>query len=203
MSVEEIINAYQKNSPFYKNGGITVSGGEPLMQIDFIIELFEAAKEKNIHTCLDTSGITYNEANDELLKKFDHLVKVTDLVMLDIKHINLEEHLKLTKQSNIQILKFAKYLEHKNVDLWIRHVVVPTITDNEKYLFELGYFIGDLTNLKALDVLPYHTMGKTKYKELGIEYSLKDIKDMDKEDAIKAKKFIIDGIKKRRAELSE
>ncbi len=200
MSVDEILNAYEKNKPFYKNGGLTVSGGEPLMQIDFIIELFNAAKVKNIHTCLDTSGITFNEDNAELLMKFDRLVEVTDLVMLDIKHINLEEHIKLTKQSNRSILKFARYLDSKNVNLWIRHVVVPTITDDEKYLFELGYFIGGLSNLKALDVLPYHTMGKVKYEELGIDYALKDIPDMDKEEAISAKKSIIAGIKKRRAE---
>ncbi|MFA9377061.1 MAG: pyruvate formate-lyase-activating protein [Lachnotalea sp.] len=203
MSVDEILNAYQKNSPFYKNGGLTVSGGEPLMQIDFLIELFEAAKEKNIHTCLDTSGITYNEDNAELMLKYDRLVNVTDLVMLDIKHIDPNEHLKLTKQPNTQILKFAKYLDSKHIDLWIRHVVVPTITDKEKFLYELGYFIGGLSNLKALDVLPYHTMGKIKYKELGMEYPLENIKDMDKEDAIGAKKHIIDGIKKRRFELSE
>jgi pyruvate formate lyase activating enzyme len=202
MSVDEILMAYEKNKPFYKNGGLTVSGGEPLMQIDFVIELFEAAKAKDIHTCLDTSGITYNEDNAELLTKFNRLIAVTDLVMLDIKHINLEEHIKLTKQSNNSILKFAKYLERQNADLWIRHVVVPTITDDEKYLFELGYFIGGLSNLKALDVLPYHTMGTVKYKELGMDYPLKDIKDMDKEDAIKAKKSIIEGIKKRRAELA-
>lgn len=203
MSVDEILKAYEKNRPFYKNGGLTVSGGEPLMQIDFVIELFEEAKKKNIHTCLDTSGINYNEDNLELLSKFDRLVNATDLVMLDIKHINPEEHLKLTKQPNTQILKFAKYLERNNVNLWIRHVVVPTITDNETYLFELGYFIGGLANLKALDVLPYHTMGKVKYEKLGIDYPLKDIDDMDKEEAIVAKKYIIDGIKKRRVELLE
>lgn len=201
MSVDEILKAYEKNSSFYKNGGLTVSGGEPLVQIDFLIELFEAAKEKNIHTCLDTSGIIYNENNPNLVAKFDRLMKVTDLVMLDIKHIDSEEHLKLTKQPNTQILKFVRYLDSKDVDIWIRHVVVPTITDNEKYLFELGYFIGDLKNLKALDVLPYHTMGKEKYKELGMDYPLKDLSDMDKEDAIVAKKHIIEGIKKRRSEL--
>jgi pyruvate formate lyase activating enzyme len=201
MSVEEILTAYEKNSPFYKNGGLTVSGGEPLMQMDFLIELFEAAREKRIHTCLDTSGIVFNENNVDLLAKFDRLVKVTDLVMLDIKHIDTQEHLKLTKNPNTQILKFAQYLDSKDVSIWIRHVVVPGITDNERFLFELGYFIGGLFNLKALDVLPYHTMGTNKYKEMGIDYPLKELSDMTKEDAIKAKKFIIDGIKKRRAEL--
>lgn len=200
MSVEEILTAYDKNRPFYKNGGITVTGGEPLLQIDFVTELFEAAKAENIHTCLDTSGITFNSENDELIKKFDRLMQSTDLVMLDIKHIDPNEHLELTKQSNAQILKFAEYLAAKDVPLWIRHVVVPTITDNEKYLFDLGYFIGGLKNLKALDVLPYHTMGKSKYEQLGIDYPLKDLPELNQEDAIKAKKVILDGIRKRRAE---
>lgn len=200
MSVEEILTAYDKNRPFYKNGGITVTGGEPLLQIDFVTELFEAAKAENIHTCLDTSGITFNSENDELIKKFDRLMQSTDLVMLDIKHIDPNEHLELTKQSNAQILKFAEYLEAKDVPLWIRHVVVPTITDNEKYLFDLGYFIGGLKNLKALDVLPYHTMGKSKYEQLGMDYPLKDLPELSQEDAIKAKKVILDGIRKRRAE---
>lgn len=202
MSVEEILKSYEKNAPFYKNGGITVSGGEPLVQIDFLIELFEAAKAKNIHTCLDTSGIMYNEKNAELMVKYDRLFAATDLVMLDIKHIDNEKHLKLTKQPNTQILKFARYIDSKDVAIWIRHVVVPTITDEEKYLYDLGYFIGDLKNLKALDVLPYHTMGRDKYKELGIEYPLIDLNDLDKEDAVAAKKHILEGVKKRRNELN-
>jgi pyruvate formate lyase activating enzyme len=201
MTVEEILEAYDKNKAFYKNGGITVSGGEPLMQIDFVTELFQAAKKKEIHTCLDTSGITFNENNTELMAKFDALVKVTDLVMLDIKHINPEEHKKLTMQPNDHILSFATYLDQKNVDMWVRHVVVPGITDDAKYLYELGHFIGGFSNLKALDVLPYHTMGKTKYDELGMEYPLKELEDMSKEDAVIAKKSIIDGIKARRLEL--
>lgn len=200
MSVEEILTAYDKNRPFYKNGGITVTGGEPLLQIDFVTELFEAAKAENIHTCLDTSGITFNSENDELIKKFDRLMQSTDLVMLDIKHIDPNEHLELTKQSNTQILKFAEYLAAKDVPLWIRHVVVPTITDNEKYLFDLGCFIGGLKNLKALDVLPYHTMGKSKYEQLGMDYPLKELPELSQDDAIKAKKVILDGIRKRRAE---
>lgn len=200
MSVEEILTAYDKNRPFYKNGGITVTGGEPLLQIDFVTELFEAAKAENIHTCLDTSGITFNSENDKLIKKFDRLMQSTDLVMLDIKHIDPNEHLELTKQSNAQILKFAEYLEAKDVPLWIRHVVVPTITDNEKYLFDLGCFIGGLKNLKALDVLPYHTMGKSKYEQLGMDYPLKELPELSQDDAIKAKKVILDGIRKRRAE---
>lgn len=199
MEPSEILEKYERNKPFYRGGGITVTGGEPLMQIDFLLDLFTQAKERGIHTCLDTSGIAYNpNGNPEWLAKLDKLCDVTDLVMLDIKHIDPEKHLELVKQPNEGILAFAQYLADKNVDLWIRHVVVPGITDNPEDLFNLGYFIGGLTNLKALDVLPYHTMGKAKYEKLGIDYPLKDVPNMDKNLVPELKKHIIDGIKKRR-----
>ena len=202
MDTDEIIAAYKRNEMFYSNGGgLTVTGGEPLMQIDFVTELFQKAKEKNIHTCLDTSGIAYNENNPDFIAKLDKLMEVTDLIMLDIKHIDPEKHKELTSQPNDQILKFAEYTSAKNVPLWIRHVVVPTITDEEEYLFKLGYFIGGLSNLKALDILPYHTMGKPKYDKLGMEYPLKDIPAMDKDVAINLKKIVINGLKQRRSEI--
>ena len=126
---------------------------------------------------------------------------VTDLIMLDIKHINPEEHLKLTGHSNEQILKFARYLENYDVEIWIRHVVVPTITLNETYLYELGYFLGDLKNIKALDVLPYHDMGKVKYEQLGMEYPLKHIEPLPKEEAHNAREIILSGMREKRKEL--
>lgn len=194
MSVEDILNMYASKAAFYKKGGITCTGGEPLLQIDFLIELFEKCHEKNIHTCLDTSGITFNE-NPEYLKKLDRLLKVTNLVMLDIKHIDPKEHKKLTSQPNEMILKFARYVDDKGVDIWIRHVVVPTITQNDKYLYQLGEFLATLKHIKALDVLPYHTMGVPKYDNLGMEYPLKDIKPLDKKDAIAAREIILKGMK--------
>lgn len=194
MSVDEILKMYESKAEFYKNGGITCTGGEPMLQIDFLIELFETCQEKNIHTCLDTSGITFNE-NPEYLKKLNRLLKSTNLVMLDIKHIDNEEHKKLTSQPNDKILKFAKYVDDQGVDIWIRHVVVPTITQNDEYLYRLGQFIATLKNIKALDVLPYHTMGVPKYESIGIEYPLKDIKPLDKEDAIQARKVVLKGMK--------
>ncbi len=202
MEPEYIIEQYERNKGFYKNGGITVTGGEPLMQIDFLIDLFTLAKKKNIHTCIDSSGIAFNPNSPKLMAKFDKLMELTDLVMLDIKHIDPEMHLELTKQKNENILAFAEYLSEKGVDTWIRHVVVPGITDDEFYLHKLGYFIGGLKSLKALDVLPYHDMGKTKYEKLGIDYVLKDVPPMDKNLLIEKKKAIIDGIKERRAKLS-
>ncbi len=196
-----IIEQYERNISFYNGGGITVTGGEPLMQPDFLIELFTLAKEKNIHTCIDTSGIAFNPDSAVQLAKLDHLMELTDLVMLDIKHIDPEKHKSLTSQPNHRILQFAEYLNEKQVPMWIRHVVVPGITDDDKYLYDLGYFIGQFSNLKALDVLPYHTMGETKYQKLGIPYPLKGVPAMDKTILLEKKQAIVDGIKKRRAEL--
>ncbi|MBQ7933833.1 MAG: pyruvate formate lyase-activating protein [Lachnospiraceae bacterium] len=195
-----IIEQYERNISFYKGGGITVTGGEPLMQLDFMIDLFTLAKEKNIHTCIDTSGIAFNPSNEALIAKLDHLMTLTDLVMLDIKHIDPDKHKDLTAQPNDNILKFAQYLSQRNVDTWIRHVVVPGITDDDKYLYDLGYFIGGLSSLKALDVLPYHTMGESKYEKLGLEYKLKGVPAMNKDILLEKKKIILDGVKARRAE---
>lgn len=198
MSVEEILKKYNSKKSFYRGGGITVSGGEPLLQMDFVTELLKSAKEQGIHTCVDTSGILFDKSNQEKLKKFDELIKYTDLFLLDIKHINDEEHKKLTGHSNKNILDFTKYLEEKNVPICIRHVVVPGITFDKDYLFELGKYIGTLKNLKSIDVLAYHDMGKNKYKELGIDYPLKDTPSLSKEDALKAKRVILRGIKQTR-----
>lgn len=202
MEASEIIENFERNRPFYKDGGITVTGGEPLMQLDFLLDLFTKAKKKNIHTCLDSSGIAYNpNGNPDWLAKLDKLCAVTDLVMLDIKHIDPEKHLQLAKQPNSGILAFAEYLNRMHVDVWIRHVLVPGITDDPKDLHALGYFIGGLSNLKALDALPYHTMGKSKYEKLGLDYSLKDVPEMDKSKVPVLKQYILDGIKERRAEI--
>ena len=200
MEASEIIAQYERNRPFYKGGGITVTGGEPLMQVDFLIELFSLAKEKDIHTCIDTSGIAYNPNNKAFIEKLDKLMALTDLVMLDIKHIDPVKHKELTQQPNDGILAFCEYLNDRKVDMWIRHVVVPTITDDDEYLYKLGYFIGGFTNVKALDVLPYHTMGKAKYEQLGMEYKLDGIPAMDKNKVIEKKQVILQGIKDRRGE---
>ena len=192
MSVSEIVAGYESVKEFCK-GGITVTGGEPLLQIEFVTELFKAFKEKNIHTALDTSGIMFNPQNTE---KMDELMKYTDLVLLDIKHISDEEHKKLTTHSNKNILEFAKYLSDISKPVWIRHVVVPGVNDKAEYLSELGRFMGSLNNVKALDVLPYHDMAIPKYKNLGIEYPLKDVPPLSKEDAIKARNIIVEAYKK-------
>lgn len=190
--VSEILDKYDSIKEFLKNGGITVTGGEPLSQIDFVTELFKQAKQKNIHTALDTSGVLFNRKN---LAQFDRLLKYTDLVLLDIKHINDEEHKKLTGFSNKNILDFAMYLSEKNIPIWVRHVVVPTITDDEKHLKELGKFLANIKSLKALDVLPYHNMAISKYENLNIDYHLKNISPLTKEEAMKARQIIINSYK--------
>ena len=200
MEPEEIYEQFLRNKEFYKNGGITVTGGEPLMQVDFLIDLFTLAKKDNVHNCIDSSGIAFKPGNTAFIKKLDKLMELTDLVMLDIKHIDPEKHKELTSQPNDGILAFAEYLDQKHVDMWIRHVVVPGITDIDEYLFKLGYFIGQFSNLKALDVLPYHTMGETKYEKLGIPYKLKGVPPMDKSKVVEKKEVILNGIRKRRSE---
>ncbi len=190
-SAQSLIGEFERKRMFYKDGGITVTGGEALMQIDFLLDLFTLARQKDIHTCLDTSGITYRPGESEYNRKLDRLMEVTDLVMLDIKHIDPQGHKELTGHDNAGILAFAKYLEEKKIPVWVRHVVVPGITDEPVFLTRLGEFIGGLSNVKALDVLPYHILGVMKYEELGIDYPLKGVEPATKDQAIEAKKTIL------------
>lgn len=200
MEPSYIIEQYHRNIGFYKDGGITVTGGEPLLQPDFLIELFTLAKENNIHTCLDTSGIVFQRHNENWIKKLDHLMELTDLVLLDIKHIDNDKHISLTEMPNTNVLDFAAYLNEKNVPVWLRHVVVPGITDSPDDLEKLGYFIGGFLNIKALDLLPYHDLGVAKYDNLGIDYKLKDVKPLDKKLIPELKKHVLIGIKRKRQE---
>lgn len=190
-SVDEILEMFERNRSFYKTGGITATGGEPMMQMDFLTELFTKAKEKDIHTCLDTSGIMFVEDRSrEAFAKIEKLMAVTDLVMLDIKHIEDEAHMSLTGQSNSKILAFAKYLDDIKKPVWIRHVVVPGITFQEDALKKLGEFLKTLSNVEKLEVLPYHTLGENKYDNLGIEYPLKGVPQLSKEEANHAEQII-------------
>ena len=202
MTVEEIMDQFNHKKDFYKKGGITVTGGEPLVQIDFVTELFRAAKAQGVHTCLDTSGITFKKDNPAVIEKFDRLMEVTDLVMLDIKHIDPEEHIKLTKQKNDEILAFAHYIDEKGVEIWIRHVVVEGITLKEEYLKRLGQFMATLRHVKALDVLPYHNMGEVKYENLGIDYPLKGMKSLDKSKAVWARGIILQAYREERNKMA-
>ncbi|MCR4821855.1 MAG: pyruvate formate lyase-activating protein [Treponema sp.] len=154
-----------------KKGGITVSGGEPLAQIDFLIELFTKAKERKINTCIDTAGGPFTK-NGEWFEKFKKLMEVTDILLVDIKHINEEEHIKLTGQTGKNVKEMFAYLDEIKKPIWIRHVLVPGITDNDEYLTQTRDFIRTLHNVERVEVLPYHGLAITKYRDLGIEYPL-------------------------------
>lgn len=193
MTADEILQKADSVREFLRGGGITATGGEPLIQMEFLTELFRKAKTKyRFHTCLDTSGITFASSRK---KEFDELMKYTDLVMLDIKHIDPEEHITLTSMKQDSVLEFARYLSDKQIPVWIRHVLVPGITLNDKYLYRLGRFIGTIKTLKALDVLPYHDMGRTKYKQLGIKYPLEGTRIPEKSEAAAAREMILNGVK--------
>ena len=190
VEADEILESYERLKNFL-GGGLTVTGGEPLLQMGFVCELFRKAKARGIHTCLDTSGITFRR---ERQGEFDELMSVCDLVMLDIKHIDSAEHKKLTGHGNENILDFARYVSESGTELWIRHVVVPGITDRREDWYALGRFLAELPTLKAVDVLPYHDMGKTKYERLGLDYPLEKTPPLDPSVAAEAKKVILSGL---------
>ena len=180
----------------YKNyfgdkGGVTVTGGEPLLQIDFVIELFTLLKAKGVHTCVDTSGITFQADKPESVEKHKKLLEVTDLFLLDIKHIDDKACKELTGQSNAHTLAFAKFLSDNGKKMWIRQVLVPNITDDDESLQRTRAFIDTLATVEKVEVLPYHTMGVVKYEKLGLEYPLADVKAPTKERVLNAKRILI------------
>lgn len=178
--------AMRYRSYWGENGGITVSGGEPLLQIDFLIELFRKAKEQGIHTTLDTSGNPFTR-EEPFFGKFQELMKYTDLFLLDIKQIDDEQHKILTGCTNQNILDLARYLSDEKKPVWIRHVLVPQRSDNDEYLDRLRAFLDTLQNVERVEVLPYHTLGVYKWKELGLSYPLEGIDPPTKERIEKAK----------------
>ncbi len=193
MTVDELLKSYQNNISFYKRGGgLTASGGEPLLQIEFLTTLFKKAKEQGIHTCLDTSAATYNEARKE---DFEQLLAYTDLVLLDFKHSDREEHKKLTGMYNDAPLSFAKLLDEKKIPMVVRHVLVPEITDTPEQLEGLGKLMKQFKNVVGLEVLPFHQMGTVKYKNLGIPYPLEGVTALTKEDGKRAKETILKAYK--------
>ncbi len=185
-TVDELVNQIKKYKSYINlsGGGVTVSGGEPLLQVKFVTSLFKKLKSIGIHTALDTSGsLPINDNIKELLK-------YTDLVLLDIKHIDNEKCIDLTGKSNKDTLDFAKYLSENNIPAWIRQVLIPTITDDENDLLKLKDFISTLKNIEKVELLPYHDMGKFKWTNLGYEYPLKDILPATEEDIQKAKNIL-------------
>ncbi|MED3550694.1 pyruvate formate-lyase-activating protein [Cytobacillus praedii] len=191
MSVSEIMSELHSYLPFIEasGGGITVSGGEPLLQIPFLIELFKNCKEAGIHTTIDSSGGCYSNSPlfQEQLKV---LLQYTDLVLLDLKQIDKEKHKRLTGLTNEHILTFARYLSENEIPVWIRHVLVPTISDDEQDLIKLGKFIRSLTNVEKVEVLPYHKLGVYKWEALGLEYPLKEIEPPSEETTARALRIL-------------
>ncbi|KAA0543377.1 pyruvate formate lyase-activating protein [Bacillus sp. BGMRC 2118] len=191
MTVDEIIEDVKDYLPYFQSsgGGITVSGGEPLLQIDFLTELFKKCKELGIHTTIDTSGGCYHE-HPEFLRKLDILLEVTDLLLLDLKQMNTKEHHELTGMKNDHILAFALYLSKKNVPVWIRHVLVPGRTDDEGDLTTLKQFIDQLNNVQKVEILPYHKLGVYKWNALGLKYPLGNVEPPTEEMVNRAKKIL-------------
>lgn len=185
MSVEELVTQIEKYKTYITpNGGVTVTGGEPLLQPYFLVSLFKELKAKNIHTAIDTSGMV---AITDIIKE---VLSLTDLVLLDIKHIDPKKCNDLVGFSNEKELAFAKFLNDNNIDIWIRQVIIPGITDNEDDLLKLKDFIHSLKTVKKIELLPYHNLGAYKWEELGMDYALKDIKPATSEDIERAKKIL-------------
>lgn len=182
MSIDEIMQDLTSYLPFIQSsgGGITVSGGEPLLQIPFLIELFKECKKRGIHTTIDSSGGCYSNS-PQFQAELNELLTYTDLILLDLKHINRKKHISLTGMGNDHILQFAKLLSDKQIPVWIRHVLVPTISDIDEDLHELGDFIATLQNVKKIEILPYHKLGVYKWEALGLEYPLADIEPPSQE----------------------
>ena len=175
MTADELLDKAERYRAYWgTEGGITVSGGEPLLQIDFLLELFEKAKARGINTCIDTAGQPFREA-EPFFSKFQRLCELTDLFLADIKHIDPQEHLNLTGVKNDNILAMLRYLSEIGKPVWIRHVLVPGITDSDDFLRRTRAFIETLRNVQRIEVLPYHSMGAYKWDKLGLDYTLKDI----------------------------
>lgn len=177
-------HTYWKN-----NGGITVSGGEPLLQMDFVIDFFRLAKEKGVHTALDTSGVVFTK-EEPFYGKFLQLMELTDLVLLDLKEMDPERHRSLTGHSSQPVLEMAQTLSDLGKDMWIRHVLVPDLTDDPEGLKEMDAFIRSLKTVRRVEVLPYHTLGLFKWQNLGIPYTLEGVPTPTKEQVQQAEMLL-------------
>ena len=197
VTADEILKRALRFKPYWgKDGGITISGGEPLLQIDFVNELFKKAKELGINTCIDTAGNPFTK-EEPFFSKFEELMKYTDLLLLDLKEINPTRHKDLTGFDNSNIIEMAKYLSEINKPVWIRHVLVPEHSDFDEDLDALGDFIDTLSNVDRVEILPYHTLGKFKWENLGIPYTLESISPPSAERIENAKQRIHAGIRKQ------
>ena len=185
-TLEEIIEKVKRYKTYMNlsGGGVTVTGGEPLLQVKFLIKFFKRLKEEKINTCIDTSGM-FNITED-----IKEVLKYTDLVLLDIKHIDDEKCKDLVGFSNKKELEFARYLSENNKKMWIRQVLVPGYTDDEKDLVKLKEFLATLKTVEKVQILKYHSMGKYKWEKLGQKYELEGVRDATLEDEERAKKIL-------------
>ena len=195
VSAEDAVKeALKYKSYFGTKGGVTATGGEPMLQLPFLTELFSRLKAKGVHTCLDTSAAPFPAEENADRSAFDELLKVTDLVLLDIKHIDEEAHRALTGRSGAHARAFASYLSERGKPMWIRHVLVPGITDDDGALLRLKAFIDGLKTVEKVEVLPYHTLGIAKYRALGMEYPLEGVRPPEKERVQNARMILSRGI---------
>lgn len=190
MTTDEVLEMGMQYREFWgEKGGITISGGEPLLQIDFLIELFQKAKAEGINTALDTCGQPFTKEG-LFFERFEELMEVTDLILMDIKHIDRQKHKELTMWTNDSILEMTQYLSDIGKPVWIRHVLVPERSDYDEYLIRLGDYIATLKNVQKVEILPYHKMGVYKYEALGIPYKLKDINPPTNDRVENARKLL-------------
>lgn len=193
-TVADLLNQAERYRDYWgAEGGITVSGGEALLQLDFLTELFSEAKRRSISTCLDTSAQPFSR-KEPFFSKFERLMQLTDTVLLDIKHIDDEAHRQLTGHSNRNILDCARHLSDKAIPVWIRHVLVPSITDNDGQLQRLNLFLRTLNNIERIEVLPYHTLGTYKWKQLDIPYTLEGVQPPTQERVANAERILREGV---------
>lgn len=181
---------YRYRNYWGKKGGVTVSGGEPLRQMEFLTEFFSLARAKGVHTALDTAGQPFRPDDESYLAAFDRLMGVTSLVILDLKEIDEQKHIKLTGKTNRNILAMARRVSDLGVPLWIRHVLVPGLTDDEAGLRRTADFIASLKTVQRVEVLPYHTLGLFKWEKLRIPYPLPDAVPPTEEQVKRAERLL-------------
>ena len=190
VTADEVIKTALRYRTYWgKKGGITISGGEPLLQLDFLIELCKKCREQGISTVIDTAGKPFTR-EEPFFSKFNELLNYTDLIMLDLKHIDSNDHKALTGFGKENILDLAQYLSEKNVPVWIRHVLVPGINDDDFSLNKLHKFIKTLKNVQRVEILPYHNLGEFKYEDLGIKYPLAGLRSPSKESIANAQRLL-------------
>ena len=188
---EEVVQKILRNKPYFKNGGgVTFSGGEPLLQIDFLIETCKLLKRENIHITLDTAGVGLGD--------YDEILSLVDLVIFDIKSLDDINYMKMTGNKISESLKFLECCQKNNKKMWIRQVIVPGINDSEAYIDSLAHFIKKLKNIEKIELLPFHTMAYEKYKKLNLDNPLKDKVNMDKEKCNELEKILLSKIENKK-----